>query len=493
MTMTEQEPERDWVSRFVLTRQVEPGGGAAVGLSYERDISYAEIGRHVDRWQAELAAAGIASGTTVAVRLAPSFTYIYLLLALWRLDAQITLIDFRVVDSEAAALIEERRLQFLIEDVRPAGLRPAFAEERDVRVTPLPGGGPRDTEHCLVQFTSGSTGHPKIIGRTVAGLAAELERFDAIDGCAGSGDRMLLLNSISHTFGLIGGILHTFRKGGTLVFARRNESRDIIARLQEAQPTMVCGVPFHFEMMAAIPAHRLPAGLAAAGLRAAVSGGEMLGEPVRRAFEERFQVSVGQAYGMTETGIISADYRGRLPGTVGTLVPGMRARIRDGQLEVWTGQTPYLAGTGAGRFADGWLKTFDLATLGPGDPGPGDLGPGDLGPGDSTLTLSGRSDTLVAIGGLKVDLTEVEAVLREHLAVTETVVVLGHGIEAYVEAGGDLDRADLAAWCHARLSAHKLPKLLIPVSALPRTPTGKLRRDREALRAVAADTARQTS
>ena len=472
--MTELAPERDWVSRHVLTCPAEPGGRDTAGLCFERDIRYGEIGQHVARWYSELAAAGVEPGTTVAVRLAPCFTYIYLLLALWRLDAQITLIDFRTAEPEAAALTARRRPQFLIEDVRPAGLRPTFTEERDVLVTPLAGGNPRDTDHCLVQLTSGSTGNPKIIGRTADGLVAELKRFDAIDGCTGSGDRVLLLNSLSHTFGLVGGILHTFRKGGTVVFARRNEGRDIAARLQDAQPTMICGVPFHFEMMASTAAHRLPA-----GLRAAVSGGEMLREPVRRAFEERFQVPIGQAYGMTETGILAADYRGRLPGTVGTLVQGTRARICDGQLEVWTGQSPYLAETGDGRFAGGWLQTHDLATLAP---------------DDSTLTLFGRSDTVVAIGGLKVDLTEVEAVLREHPAVAEAVVVAGQGIEAYVEAAGRLDRADLAAWCRARLSAHKLPKLLTPVSALPRTPTGKLRRDSEALRALAAiGTAGRTS
>jgi acyl-CoA synthetase (AMP-forming)/AMP-acid ligase II len=159
------------------------------------------------------------------------------------------------------------------------------------------------------------------------------------------------------------------------------------------------------------------------------------------------------------------------------VVTGVRTRIRDGQLEVWTGQTPYLAGTGSGRYADGWLKTFDLASFGP---------------DERTLTLSGRSDSVVAIGGLKVDLTEVEAVLREHPMVAEAVVILGQGIEAYVEAGGGLDRADLAAWCRARLSAHKLPKVLIPVTTLPRTPTGKLRRDSEALGAVVAAGARAT-
>jgi acyl-coenzyme A synthetase/AMP-(fatty) acid ligase len=97
--------------------------------------------------------------------------------------------------------------------------------------------------------------------------------------------------------------------------------------------------------------------------------------------------------------------------------------------------------------------------------------------------LLGRSDSLVVIGGLKLDLMEVETVLCGHPGVTGAVVVHAGVTEAYVSTEGDHgpQAAELLHWCRERLADYKVPRIVQVLPALPRTPNGKLVRRREIL------------
>jgi acyl-CoA synthetase (AMP-forming)/AMP-acid ligase II len=139
--------------------------------------------------------------------------------------------------------------------------------------------------------------------------------------------------------------------------------------------------------------------------------------------------------------------------------------------------TAYFEGRAADRFdADGWLRT-------------GDLGHKDA---DGWVYLAGRTDDVINRGGEKVYPAEVEDVLLEDARVREAVVVarpdaiLGSVPVAYV-IPADLDLADdaraslvaeLATRCDAELPRFKRPLEITVVDDLPRTPTGKVQRNR---------------
>ncbi|MBI0384105.1 long-chain fatty acid--CoA ligase, partial [Streptomyces albiflaviniger] len=132
----------------------------------------------------------------------------------------------------------------------------------------------------------------------------------------------------------------------------------------------------------------------------------------------------------------------------------------------------YLHDSGGDRFADGWLRTHDRAELDP----------------SGAVRLLGRGDSLVVIGGLKVDLTEVEAVLRRHPGVSGAVVVHAGATEAYVSVAADGPSAgELLRWCRDRLADYKVPRVVHVLADLPRTSNGKLVRRRDALLARAPD------
>src|SRR6202035_171496 len=71
------------------------------------------------------------------------------------------------------------------------------------------GGKPAETSHCLIQLSSGSTGPSKVIARTPADLIADLARYRLFGEYPQAGERIVLLASIVHVLGLVGGLLHS--------------------------------------------------------------------------------------------------------------------------------------------------------------------------------------------------------------------------------------------------------------------------------------------
>lgn len=428
----------------------------------DHPVSRAEV-RTAAAMEADvLAGYGIGEGTTVMLRIPPSFTQIEVLLALWRLGAQVMLVDHRLKQSEVDALRAVCHPRFLVGS-GPAGRSPLRFEPRyEVVTSRFPDGRPAATEHRLVQFSSGSTGLPKVIGRTPASLAAEIERFTRIDGMPTLGERVLLLSSTAHSFGLIAGVLHSLAAGVAAVFARRVSAKDILAAAGRHDVHTIFGTPFHYELLST--AKELPP---LPALRAAVSGGEIMPPETAARFAGRFGIGVGESYGTTETGVIAMEVSGASRPSVGRPAPGVRVRIEEGELDVRLPDgTPYLHDSGGGRYADGWLHTRDRAEL---DPTGG-------------VRLLGRGDSLVVIGGLKVDLTEVEDVLRRHPGVSGAVVVHAGATEAYVATGpGGPSPGELLRWCRDRLADYKVPRVIQVLPDLPRTSNGKLVRRRDTL------------
>ena len=100
------------------------------------------------------------------------------------------------------------------------------------------------------------------------------------------------------------------------------------------------------------------------------------------------------------------------------------------------------------------------------------------------MQVLGRRDSQVSVGGLKVDLTEVEHMLAGLPEVAGAVVVHDHAIEAYLVLADGADAAAVEREITTRLAAYKRPRRLHVVEQLPRTATGKLVRDQAVLRDI---------
>ncbi|WP_053923976.1 class I adenylate-forming enzyme family protein [Streptomyces chattanoogensis] len=360
-------------------------------------VSYGQLRAQVSSLRHTLRSYGIGAGNTVALQGARSFTQMWALLALWSCGAQVMLMGPGLRGRELGTLLDRCRPQYHLSFDAPGWAAGTFHDECEVLVRRLKGGRPAETPHCLVQFTSGSTGIAKAIGRTPESLTTELGRFRAIGGMPRDGERALLLAPPEHSFGLIGGLLHAMNAGAVTVFARDTGPRAVLEACRAHDVDAVLGAPAHFAGLAALPGSveppvapgppgppaaspaspAFPAHGGAAPLprlRTAVSAGDVLVRQVATRFAERFGVRIGQAYGTTETGIIAVDTAGvHGPGTVGVPAPGVRVRLVSGELQVRLPGSPYLAPedpparflADGGRDPGGWLCTRDLVEVDP--------------------------------------------------------------------------------------------------------------------------------
>jgi acyl-coenzyme A synthetase/AMP-(fatty) acid ligase len=177
-------------------------------------------------------------------------------------------------------------------------------------------------------------------------------------------------------------------------------------------------------------------------------------------------------YGMTEAGVIATDLFGRNRPALAP-APGMTLRAEGGEILLATDASPYVGLSDPTRWVDGWLHTRDA---------------GDVDPGTGLVTIRGRLDSQVSVGGLKVDLTEVEQALATLPGVVEVVVAWDGAIEAFVvHEAGPAGLQVLKEALAERLAGYKRPRRLTLVPRLPRTATGKLVRSVPALRAAVTE------
>lgn len=451
--------EGAWVDDVLLK-----GDDRDIALHLSVPVSRAELRRLVVEQQERFEAAGLVAGGAVAVRLPPSLSCIIVMLAGWRSGAQVALLDYRLTAHEVGLAVARLAPQLVIEPAADVTgtLRGYF--DISTRITPLRGGRPAASGHALLQLSSGSTGPSKVIGRSAENLLAEIDRYSRLEGFPRKGERTVVLASIVHVLGLVGGLLYGLAAGAQVVLPARQTVDGILKAVAAGnEPTTVLGVPSQAALLAAA---RTPPKLPQ--LRRMITGGELVKTNVWERFTNGYGAELGVMYGMTEAGVIATDLAGANRPHL-TPAPGMRVRVDDGEILLGLPESPYVGLADPTRFVDGWLHTKDA---------------GSFAEATGLLTVHGRLDSQVSIGGLKVDLSEVEASISALPGVSEAVVVHGTGIEAFVMVDEQAAFDGLADSLADRLAPYKRPRTLNLLAELPRTATGKPVRNAEILRAA---------
>jgi malonyl-CoA/methylmalonyl-CoA synthetase len=229
-------------------------------------------------------------------------------------------------------------------------------------------------------------------------------------------------------------------------------------------------------------------GLRSRALRLCCSGSAPLAADTFAAFQQLGGQAILERYGMTETGmLLSNPYAGeRLPGTVGTPLPGVSVRVVDGaDRDVADGSEGELLVRGSNAFAGYWrdeaktAESFAVDARGERWFRTGDLARRD--PRSGHYTLLGRSRELILRGGFNVYPREVEEVLATFPGVREAAVVgrpdpeWGEVPVAYLVAEG-VDEAALLAHCARELARFKVPAAVRLVDTLPRNALGKVQK-----------------
>ncbi|MEO7260810.1 MAG: class I adenylate-forming enzyme family protein [Jatrophihabitantaceae bacterium] len=445
-----------WVDEILLA-----GREDQVCFRVPDSIDRATLRRLVADQRDRLTAAGLRQGGAAALCLPPSIAYVASLLAVWQLGAQAILLDYRLTDHEVEQARQRLTPQVIVAPRRVAGGLRVFFDVEDTICSY--GRDPASSEHAVIQLSSGSTGPSKVIGRTAADLIAEIRRYTQIEGVALPGERIILLPSMVHVLGLVGGLLYGLHAGVELVPPQRLTGDSILDAIESADsPATVLGVPFHISLLNSTAQDRRPR-----QLRRMITGGELVPAATVAGFLDRYQAPLGNMYGMTEVGVIGTDLDGSSRPSVRP-APGIAVRARDGELQIARAATPYLGEAAPERWSAGWLRTRDAGTV---DEATG------------LVTILGRLDSQVTIGGLQVDLAEVEASIGALPGVLAAVVLFDEAIVAYLQLEPGHQVEDVEAQLAIQVARFKQPQVYQVLDPFPRTTTGKLVRDRAVLRA----------
>jgi o-succinylbenzoate---CoA ligase len=337
--------------------------------------------------------------------------------------------------------------------------------------TPLP---PPTTRLAPLLFipTSGSTGEPRLVELSRRAVLASAEA-SAHNLRWLEGDRWLLCLPLSHTGGL-SIVVRCLAARRTLLLFRAGPEGLLsdVARLRDAlrSATLVSLVPTILERL--LDAGRLDA----PALRAVLVGGAGC-SPALAERAHHAGLPLLTSYGLTETAsqVVTRRYAERggplrvQSGCVssGHPLPGVELSLRGDRIALRSPSllTAYV-GEGSPLDADGWLVTNDRGALGP----------------DGELFVLGRTDDLIVTAGENVDPMEVERALLS-LPGVRAACVVGTASETYgavVSALIVTDDAALGELTHlsillqSQLAAHKRPRRVALVEALPLTPSGKV-------------------
>jgi long-chain acyl-CoA synthetase len=283
-------------------------------------------------------------------------------------------------------------------------------------------------------------------------------------------------------------------KGGRIVMLPRFDAGQVLKTIGKSRPRAFPGVPTMFQALLDHPDFDKTD---FSSLQICISGGAPLPAPVREKFEAGTGVRLVEGYGLTESsGVVSTNpYEGaRKPGTIGQPIPATQILLLDkedptrlapdgepGELAL---RGPQAMGgywnkpeTQADAFAcingEEWLRTGDVATI----------------DDEGFLAIVDRIKDMIAVGGFKVFPSQVEAVLLQHEAIKEVLVIgvpddyRGEVPEAYavLNEGASATAEELAAWLNGRIGKHERVNRVVLRDDLPKTMIGKL--DRKALRA----------
>ncbi|MER6505283.1 acyl-CoA synthetase [Nonomuraea sp. NPDC001636] len=387
--------------------------------------------------------------------------------------------------ARGAEAIEPHR-RFLLGDGGQDGFRPASELTAGQPDTAPPG----RTAGATMHYTSGTTGRPKGVRRTLSGLdpddGAELMTFllGLFGITAGPPNAHLVTSPSYHTavtqFG--GSALHM---GHTLVYMDRWDAEETLRLCERYRVTNSHMVPTHFKRLLALPeATRAKYDLSS--LKWMIHAAAPCPVPVKWAMFEWWGDCIYEYYAATEGGGTLATPEGwkAHPGTVGSAWPISELLIADDEGEPVPTGTPgtiYMKMMGVpfeykgdpDKTAANRLK--DYFTV-------GDIGYLDE---DGFLFLCDRKADMIISGGTNIYPAEIENELMIHPKVADVAVFgipdddWGEQIKAVVEpapgvAPGPELAAELIASLEGRLARMKWPKSVDFIAEMPREPNGKL-------------------
>jgi 2-aminobenzoate-CoA ligase len=506
-------PDRFNPSEELLDKAVAGGRGERVALLFEdQRITYAQLLGQTNKLGNALRELGVGEGDRVLLRTPTIPPAIVTNFAVLRLGAVITPISplfsraeiaHVANDAEAVAIVVHFALLGEVEAARENSktvrhiivIGGDAAELKAKGYLPygelLQSGGPtlapvrrRREDLAVLLYTSGTTGRPKgtahlveetlIVPDTFGKYGWKVTENDIIGGSA-----PLAFGAGYSTFTTI-----PMRFGAAASLIAKFDPDKMFETIQKHRITVLSLAPTAYRKMLQLPDAQKKYDLSS--LRVCTGGGESLTAPTYHAWKEKFGLEIFEGLGTTEMMYVFASNvvtRRVKPGSFGTPVPGYEIRIVNeegkdsppGEIGHFLVRGPtgtlYWRDPDKQRHAitpDGWNRAGDYVSADK----------------EGYLWFVSREDDIIKSSAYRIGPEEIEVTLATHTAVADVAVigvpdeVRGQIAKAFVvlKPGQSITSDQLIEYCRGKIATYKLPREVVFVNELPRTPTGKLLR-----------------
>ncbi|HKD04257.1 MAG TPA: AMP-binding protein [Bryobacteraceae bacterium] len=430
-------------------------------------ITYEGLWDRAARIAGGLRVQGIRRGDRVAVRLPNGLAWCEAFFGIQLAGAVVVPVNTRFSEPEVEYVLSDSGSAFVFSPGEPFPAGPLVADE-----TLAPG------DLSAIFYTSGTTGFPKGAMTTHENFLANMETCRRAGLFPDRGHRTLISVPLFHVTGCNSQFLPACETGGTSVIMAAFHVREFLKAVETERIEILAAVPAIYWL--AINQTDFASFDMSSVRRVMYGGAPTPPDLIARIVESFPNARVSNSYGLTETSSIAtflpSEYSLSHPESVGLAAP-----VIDLKLDSVSGDVGELLIRGANvvagywkkpeataeTFADGWLRTGDLARLNQ----------------DGFVQIVDRKKDMVNRGGENVYCVEVESAIAAHPAVFEVAVfgvpdaMMGEKVGAVVvpKPGREIEVAEIVKFAGGRLADFKVPQyMIVRTELLPRNPGGKI-------------------
>ncbi|WP_310794482.1 AMP-binding protein [Rhodococcus opacus] len=499
----------------------------------DSEYTYAQFEERSARLATALQQSGVAAGDTVACYLYNSAAYLETVFAAFKIGAVPVNANYRYTSSELASLLTDADARALVYSDQLAANVDGIVDAVPTLAVALRAGGktvgaatgddldgviaahpplpqaPRPGTDTLFMYTGGTTGRPKgVIWRhrdLLHSLAVPVYRpvgrdlpttiADAVDAAREASVRGMVpvtmpVVPLMHATGLFNTI-GTMLLGGTVVLADPGglDPSRVWSLVQDkhVKTIIVAGNAVCSPLIDELTRSETNGqSYDLSNLRTVLSSGTAFSDHLKQALHERADVTIIDAIGSSEGGPFVFATTSSTDDLPAKFFPVPATKVfdeHDNEVLPGSGTTGVLAYSGPsplGYYKDEGKTALTFRVIG----GVRYSLPGDFVEvhEDGSIRFLGRQSGVINTGGEKVHPQEVEDVLLTHPDVRDCVVVgapdpkWGEQVAAVVaiDAASTVTEEDLQNWVRQELAGYKVPRTVVLLGRLPRTPTGKI-------------------
>lgn len=450
-------------------------------------LTFQQLFEEAEQLKGQLAKLGVQQGMGVGVMARNSRNFITGIFAVIGCGATVMPMSHQLKKNEIYDILNGSGLHAILDDFH--GVNPL--EDRSIRIpmnieafrfgfTSIPKESvfASHVDHpAFIRFTSGTTGKSKGV---IISHQSAIERVEAANKVLqlGPGDTVIWVLPMAYHF--VVSILLYVRFGAAIAITKDFLPKNIIEVTNLHQGTLLYASPMQIRLLASDASNEMMS-----SLKMIISTSAAISVDICKAFKERFQKNVSQAYGIIEIGLPMINYvkSAEHPEAVGYALPDYKVEILDSEYNpLPAGAIGHLAIKGPGMFdaylnpptlrqdvlRNGYFLTADYATKS----------------AEGLIKVEGREKSMINVSGNKVFPEEVEGLLETIPEIKLARItgvphpLMGQIIQAEVilHDGKSIDVEEVLTYCRKRLSTYKVPQRLKIVESLPMTGSGKLQR-----------------